>query len=472
MLGLSLDGNRLEGVVLRRTNGSVKVQKTFVVSLSLDPLTNDPELVGQEIRNHLEAAGVGERRCAVCVPLSWALTLQTKIPDLPEADVASFLQIEAERGFPYGPDALLISNSNFRSPSGEAYATQVAVPRDHVVRLESALKAAKLKPVSFSLGIAVLQCAGSPTGAADKKSSEGVLALAIGENSIGVQISCGGGLAALRTLEGALENEGGKKLIQTDVVARELRITLGQLPTEMRDAVRQIRVFGSAVEAQQLTEELRQRVQPMGMRVERVSAYAAGEFGVKLPADAEVSPALSLAARHLARKGVPLEFLPPKVTPWKQFTARYSSAKLVYAGATAGAVALMIIGVFVVQQWQLSRLNSQWKRMAPKVAELEKMQQNIRKFRPWFDESVRSLSIMKRLTEAFPEDGSVTAKTMEIRESGAVTCTGTARDNPAVIKMRDKLSATPGVSLVHTESRGKSPMQFTLTFRWGEPTKQ
>ena len=46
LLGLSLDGNRLEGVVLRRTNGVLEVQKTFFVFLSLDPLTNDPELVG------------------------------------------------------------------------------------------------------------------------------------------------------------------------------------------------------------------------------------------------------------------------------------------------------------------------------------------------------------------------------------------------------------------------------------------
>ncbi len=88
VLGLSLDGNRLEGVVLRRANGSLVVQKTISASLSLDPLTNDPELVGREIQNHLEKAGIRERRCAVCVPLNWVLTLQTKLPDLPAADVS------------------------------------------------------------------------------------------------------------------------------------------------------------------------------------------------------------------------------------------------------------------------------------------------------------------------------------------------------------------------------------------------
>src|SRR3954447_11800678 len=100
LLGLTLDGSRLDGVTLRRVDGSLQVQQTFSVSLSLDPLTADAELVGREIRNHFDAAGVSERRCIVGVPLKWALTTHIELPDLPEADAASFLQIEAERSFP------------------------------------------------------------------------------------------------------------------------------------------------------------------------------------------------------------------------------------------------------------------------------------------------------------------------------------------------------------------------------------
>ena len=92
LLGLSLDGSRLEGALVRRTNGSAEVQKTFSVTLSLDPLAIEAELVGREIRNHLDAAGIRERSCVVGVPLNWVLTQQVKLPDLPEADLASLLQ--------------------------------------------------------------------------------------------------------------------------------------------------------------------------------------------------------------------------------------------------------------------------------------------------------------------------------------------------------------------------------------------
>src|SRR4051812_8796175 len=87
VLGLSLDGSRLEGVVLRRTNGSAQVQQTFSVALTLDPLTAATELVGREIRNHLDAAGIRERHCVVGLPLKWALTTHTEVPEMPEADV-------------------------------------------------------------------------------------------------------------------------------------------------------------------------------------------------------------------------------------------------------------------------------------------------------------------------------------------------------------------------------------------------
>ncbi len=462
VLGLALDGSRLEGVVLRRTNGSVEVKKTFAASLSLDTLTDDSQLVGREIRKQLEAAGIRERQCAVCVPLSWALTLTVKVPELPEADLASFLQIEAERGFPYGPDALILAQSRYRTPGGEQYATLVAVPRDHVARLEAALQAAQLRPVSFSLGITALQ-------PADAEGSDGVLVLAPGEAGVGLQLTCAGGVAVLRTMEGAFELAGGEKQLQADQIAREVRITLGQLPPDVRQTVRRLRVFGRSDAADELAEQLGPKVASLGLEAEQVRHYSPTEFGVRLPADVAVSPALSLAARHLSGQGAGLEFLPPKISAWRQFAARHSSRKLVWAGAAAGALALVLALAFLYQQWQLTRWRSKWTAMKPRVTELDTMQQQIKRFRPWFDDSFRSLSILRRLTEAFPEDGTVSAKNVEIREPATVTCSGTARDHQALLKTLDKLRAAKEVTAVQIEQlQGRTPMQFKINFHWGE----
>jgi hypothetical protein len=462
LLGLSLEGGRLEGALLRRTNGSVKVQKTLSASLTLNPLSADPELVGREIRNHLEGAGIRERRCTVCLPLSWASTQVTKVPSLSEEDVKSFLQIEAERGFHYGHEALSIANSRYRRPGGEQYATLVAVPMTQLLRLEQVLRSAQLRPLSFALGITALQ-----PPAAGPESAQGVLALSLGESHVDLQVTCGGGVAALRSLDGAVETEGAQRQPQADRIAREIRITLGQLPAEFRDAVRVARFFGDGELAEHFAEEMAPRLEAIGMRFEHVRTCGTGDLTGVVAPETAVSAALVRAVRCLRGADPGFEFLPPRVSSWQKLTAKVSSKKLFWTGAAAAAAAGVIGGAFLVQQWRLSSLKTRWTAVEPQARELDDLQQRIRKFRPWFDESFGTLSILRKVTQAFPETGEVTAKSLEIRNLSTVACGGMARDNQALLKMLDQLRANREVGKIKVDQiKGGSPLQFTFNFHW------
>ena len=461
LLGLTLDGSRLEGVVLRRTNGLLQLLQSFSAALTLDPLTAAPELVAREIRNQLDAAGVRERNCIVGVPLKWALTGQTELPQLAVADAASLLQMEAERSFPCDLATLRMADSRCVLPAGKQYVTLAGISNSQLATLEQILTSAKLKIVGISLGLSALQ----PPGA---ESSNGVLALSVGESHVGLQITAGGGVAALRALEGAIENEGSRRSLNAGLVSRETRVTLGQLPAELRATVKLIRIFGPRELAQPLADEMELRFEPGGLRVEVVSAYAPGEFGVQLPLDASLSAAFSLAGRRLTDQAVPFEFLLPKPTLLQQFSTKYSSGKLKTVGAIAAGVLVIFGGLFMFQQVQLMLLNSQWNKMAAKVTELDGLQQDIQQFRPWFDDSFINLSIMRQLTLAFPEDGEVTAKTVEIHDGNVVTCTGTAQSQAALLKTYGQLRGMGGVTQLQMQSiRGKSPMQFTFEFHFG-----
>ena len=460
VLGLALDGSRLNGVVLRRTNGALQMQQHFSAALALDPLTAAPELVGREIRNHLDAAGVRERHCVLGVPLKWVLTAHTELPPLPEADAASLLQMEAERGFPTDAATLQLADSRCPLAADKQHVLLAGIPSAHIATLEKVLAAARLKPVSFALGLAALQ-------AAAVEKSQGVLALAMGESTVSLQITCGGGVAALRALEGAIESPTGRPALLPDVVARESRITLGQLPAGLRDAVRRIRIFGSRELAQQLADEMELRFEPLGLSVEVVAAYAPDEFGVQLPPEAPLSAAFSLAARCLVEQPPAFEFLPPKPTLVEQFAARYSSGRLRTVGAVAAGVVALVIVLFLIQQIELWHYRSQWKAMSAKVAELQGVQRQIQQFQPWFDQSFRDLAILRQLTLAFPESGEVTAKTITIQEGKAVNCSGNARDYAALLAMQAKLRGADGVSgLKLDQIRGKNPMQFTFDFQY------
>ncbi len=459
LLGLALEGSRLESVWLKRAGTALEMQAAFTVTLTLDPLTAAPELVGREIRNHLEAAEIRERRCVVALPLKWALAAQAKIPPLPEADVASFLQLEAERSFATDISTLITATSRSQSATGESQATFVGMPRHQITTLETVLRAAGLKPESFSLGITALQPAGEAS----------VLAFTLGESQVGLQITHGGGVMMLRSLEGMIENPGGRVTLHADMIAREARITLGQLPEQVRRGLRRVRVFGPTEMAQQLATELQQRLAAMQLAVEVVTGYDAAEFGLRLPANAPVSAAFSLVAEKLAGRVTGFEFLPPKVSQWQQMMARYGTGKLRKAGAIAAGIVALVIGAFLIQQVMLWRLQSRWDTMKAQVKELEITQAKIKQYRPWYDESARSLSILRQLTQAFPESGVVTAKSVEIREANQVTCTGTARDYASLLGMMDNLRKAGNVAdLKLNRIQGKAPMQFTFDFRWME----
>ena len=458
LLGITLDAHRLETVLVRRSNGSLRLQQSAATPLELNLLTDDPELVGREIRNHLDRAEIRERYCAVCLPLEWAMTAHVAIPELPAEDVDSFLNLEAERAFPLPQESLSLLTSRCQGSAGAQFATLIAIPKDHLTTLQKVLKAAQLKPVSFSLRMPALL---DPAGTV----AEGMAALGVGESSVELQVCCGGGIAALRGLEGALEQDGAGKKPYVDVVARDLRITLGQLPAELRQAVHRLKVFGQGATLGRFTEDLAARAKLMGLEVELVSHYAPAEFESNPPPHTPISPGVSLAVRVLLGRGAALEFLPPRVSTWQQMTGRYSSKKLALAGAVGGIIALLLLGALLTQQWQLRRWRGEWTRIKARVSELDGMQQRIRQFRPWFDDSFRSLSILRQITAAFPEDGSVFAKTVEIRDPGTVSCSGTSRDQQALLRVVDQLRASKKFNSVQVDQiRGK---QFTINLHWG-----
>jgi hypothetical protein len=463
VLGLTLDGSRLEGLVLQRAMGAVNVRHPFSVSLSLDPLTNAPELVGREIRNHLDTAGVRERNCIVGLPLKWVLATHVELPDLPEADIASFLQIEAERGFPCDVQTLQVISSRCQAPGGKPQALLAGIPKNQLAALDRVLRAAKLKPVSLSLGIAALQ----PAAAGD---SSAVLALAIGETHVALQVTCGGGVTALRALEGALEIEGAQRVLHADLVAREARITLGQLPAEIRQAVRRVRIFGPHNLARQLADEMELRFESMGLEIECVSSYSPGEFGAEVPPQVAVSAAFSLAARLLAGQATVFEFQAPRVSSWQQMATRYSSGRLRTGLTAAGSVAVLVGGLFFYQQWRLWGLETQWAKMAPQCKELQALQANINQYRPWYDDSVKGLSILRTLSRAFPKDNTVTAKTVVIGDLKTVSCTGVAKSYAALLATKERLRALKQIREVNLIStRGQAPaITFDFTFIWNQ----
>ena len=255
--------------------------------------------------------------------------------------------------------------------------------------------------------------------------------------------------------------------MHADLVVREARITLGQLPAELREKVRTVRVFGPPDFAQQLADEIELRLERLALKVDVVKKYSPGEFGVELPPDVAVSPAFSFAAQYLAARDAFIEFLPAKIPAWQQLTTKYASGRARQAIMAAAAVLVILGGLFFYQEVQLVSWNSRWDKMSKEVGELKAIQDKIELYQPWSDNSIRGLTILKQITTAFPDDGAVTAKSLEIRDLSTVVCSGTARSMQSLLLTQDHLQKTSGIAGVKlTQIRGRSPaLQFTLNIQ-------
>lgn len=452
VLGLAFADGHLRACHVTRAKGANEVVKAASAALTLDLLHPESELVGREIRNHLDAAGLRERHCVVALPAGWIMSQHTTVPDLSPEDAVSFLQIEAERGFPCDPAQLQIARSFHRS-AGVAYVTQLAVRKEQLEQLAAVVKAAGLKSVSFSLGLAALPGVIAPVG-------QGRITVAVEPKGATLLISAGGGIAALRTCEASVDSEVGEQVVNGNAVARELRITFEQVPADLRADLRQLALCGDETMCRQLAEKLAEWAGAEGLAVTRSPA-------TQHPISDQIAE--QVAARWLAAEGADLEFLPPHPGRWALMVARYHSKRLATAGFAVGGVAVLAAGFFAWQEFRRWSLRAEWEAMAVEVKALDAVQDRIREFRPWYDESFRDLTILSRVTECFPDNGSVTARSVEIHgiTTQTVSISGTARDNASLLRTLDQLRKVKEVQAVKVEQiRGKVPAQFTFTFRW------
>jgi Tfp pilus assembly protein PilN len=114
-----------------------------------------------------------------------------------------------------------------------------------------------------------------------------------------------------------------------------------------------------------------------------------------------------------------------------------------------------------------SSLDQEWKDMQRNVAEVEKIQTKIRRFRPWFDPSPQSLSALETLAASFSDNGDTWAKSIQIHDGQRVTCTAFAKSQAAKDEMLGRLRKKPGVTEVQTQQvRGNSPITYTFTYKW------
>lgn len=467
VLGIAFEGRRLHAASLRQDSAGLRIIGQTDQALTLDPLADDPTKVGVELKSALDQAELREKHCVVGVPIQWTLTNLIKLPEVDEADVLDYLDLQIEKSFPFSSDDLSISISRFQAGLEGHYALVTAVQKKYVNRIDAILASAGLRPVSYSLALQATQAIQSSPG-------EPELTLCADAQGVSLMVTAADGSAAcIRTLKDVIAGGDNEISINEKALAREIRVTLGQLPAAVRKGLDKIRVYGDGQRVQRLTAGLAPRAEALNLAVETLPEAHVEEGVIVPPLSGAVSPALALAAANLATSAPQLNYLPPQVTALEKILAKVGSRKLGTAGAAIGAFLLIVTVAFLWQGRSLGSLESRWAEMKDKVGELEKLNGKSSRFRSWYQSSQPNLQILQSLAQAFPEDGSVTALNIEISDRSKVICTGIARNSLELQDVKDRIRELPQVQDVQTPTMtGNSPIKFTLEYSWDESQRK
>jgi hypothetical protein len=399
--------------------------------------TDDPILLGRALRRALRAAGWRWDRCAVGLPTEWCLALGTKVPDLSPEDLDALLALEAERNLPSDPSEWVIGRCMAEESAGRRV-LQVAISRARLTRIESLLRAAGLRPVLTTATLAAAAIA-LPRPA---------LVVRRGRQSGALCLAAPSGIVTLRSVSAG---DAGLVDLARDVrIARETQDVI-----EPETAVRLLVVSPNDETGEAAADRPALRAFGRTTAVERVS-------------DA-ILPTLLLDAVRSNPAQLP-SLRPPAPSHWARVLQHPGSRRLRLLALTGAAALLLFSGAFGWKEVQLFLLRREWAAIRPEVERISEIRARLREFRAWDDSSLPALSLLRLVTEAFPESGAVTARSVEVRPPQTITVTGTAREHSALLATIDRLRQQPSVRNVRVEQiRGQSPAQFTFAVELNRP---
>lgn len=461
LLVLAVEEHDVALAEIRRRNGhGAAVRHCLSLPLPASRIEKEPEEAGRLLAEALQTHGFTTRRCLVRTPVSWVLTTPIELPaSLPSEELAGFLELQAEQQLALPPGRARIAGEFVTLPDGRRRGLLAALPQTRSDALHRFLQAAELKPVSLTVD------ANTPVTTEEEGLEEGVLRIAPAGRGLDLVLTLGPHRLAFRHIAPPGDPKDFAAIEAADLV-REIRLTLGRWPAELRSLCRRIAFHGAEGFVDELYTAAKPLLEAAGWkRVEREPHRPVATGNGPLPHACEAL--LRTAHGVLHGTAVPLEFLPRRESAWEKLQQRFAAGRrrqLVLAGLAAAAL------LWLPAWWQAHRLHlleRTWQQMAQPVQELEQLQADIRTFSPWFSRNPDSLLILEAVIAAFPEEGEVWARSIEWKADGQFTCNGLAHNQQAIMATLERLRANPHIRDLKLKLvRGQDPVQFAFQFNW------
>jgi hypothetical protein len=420
-LGLAFSSQSLQVAELSVAGKTCRFLRAAEFTFGAGDSLQQPAQLGKKLAQFLKANRFSARQAVLGLPAQWLMLKEVTVPPASGEALAGMLRLQAERDFSMEPEALI--SDYLASPPG--LAAGVAQPvvlaaalRERIEQMRQVAQAAGVKPMAITV-TALALAALSPNSNA----------LYFGANGAELAVRRSNGLPRLYHLASC---QGGLDPAQ---LAGELRRALLELAPGVGQA-RELPVWDDLGISGGLLEKLPADARARLVPVKNFKAAAWNGM-------AEVSPGAaggSALALCLFQPGLAgLDFLHSRlaVAPPSKL-----KGKAVW-GAAAGAALLFAAGALLLDcresMEQVAQQKGQLEGLEKSAAEARNFIGRFKMAEAWYNRRPNYLACLRALTLRLPEDGSIWASSLNLREDMRVVLTGFAADEKSVLDFVDRL---------------------------------
>lgn len=397
LLGIAMGPQSLSVAELAAHGTDIKVVRAaeFVYPEGISPET--PATLGQALATFLRQEGFGARIAIMGLSAKWLVTRRRTVPPAPPRIAAASLRLYAEGEFSSELADLAIDFAGLTSAAATTSVLVVATGKSHIDNCQTAARAAglRLRAVTATGGAMALV---SSLDAADNG-----LVLCLGRDEAELVVRQNGMPTQIRRVA-LLDSD------RTDPssLIGELRRTLAGLSAEEKPA--SLGLWGDAEPCAILKGAVEDRLH---MKVETPALK-----GVSLENASDGRFASAIAVGLVGMQGAPgaVDFLDSRLVAPPERTNRPS----VIWGSIAAGVIVVGIGAawFHLQQQknELADMKTWMDANKTAIEQAEKAANRLAIAQSWFGGKPRFLACMGDLTALFPDEGSIWATTVTLRQ--------------------------------------------------------
>ena len=408
-----------------------------------------PAELGKAFAQHLKTHHVSTRDAAVGAPAKWFVTRRKELPPARPEIAAASLRLQAEAEFASELNSLVIDYAGDADPAQPSSALLVATSRTNIDACNAFARAAGLHLYSITAtGFALAEA-----------SSEN-----LGRSAI---------LHVTRSAaELVIQNNGSPIFLSHIALPPAATDAPASLANEMRRALAGTSAKGKT----NLVLSSNSQVDP-GLSTalaDRLSIpVAVADIASRVHSDEidphHFAPSIAVGLSALSGARSPVNLVASRLAPPR---SRMSRRPFVWAAALVAT--LIIAGIIAVtdlhsRQRELADMNQRLDAMADDIKTAEARAQRLAFARNWAPRQPQYLSCLAALTNLFPDEGSIYATNLALRENMAGQVSGKASSNQQILSLLDRMKddrhfASPKLLDMREAGQSTRDVAFTIGF--------